>query len=91
MLQRVFLGRWLQGRGEGLLSAMVYDLAAGLIISHRPGATTVNAVVPEQLAQTTPTIEAISELLSDNLWFMVALLIPLYISLPDIEKQIPKT
>lgn len=89
MLQRIFFGRWVQGRGEGLINAMVYDLAVGLTISPMKNAPEGHKLVTEQIAQTIPKMETVIELLSNNLWFVTVMLMPLFLNLDDIEKQVP--
>lgn len=90
MLQRVFFGRWLQGRGEGLIRAMVYDLAVGMTITPIPQAEERDKLIPEQLAQTIPSVETAIALLSNNLWFVTVIMIPLFVNLTDIDSQISK-
>ncbi len=90
MLQKVFFGRWVQGRGPSVIDSLVYDLALGLTISHLETPDPQAMILADAVVGTIPPIEQAKLLLSSNLWLIVAVLMPIYINVADIEAQVGK-
>lgn len=90
MMQKVFLGRWVQGRGKAVVDSLIYDVALGMTVSHLETLDEAKIVIPDAMVQTIPVIDEVIRLLSNNLWLVVVALMPIYINVADISAQVDK-